>query len=168
MDISLAIFFVISAVTLVACGIVAFSKNMIYSAFALLGVFAGVLGLYILLSADFVAIVQLVIYIGGILVLILFAVMLTTRIDMASGERRLVNKAMEPLAAFFGIAILGALIWKSFFSTHWTVSRVFYGPTTAAIGEKLLNEYLLPFEIISLLLILGLVGAMVLGRREVK
>ncbi|MBI2092077.1 MAG: NADH-quinone oxidoreductase subunit J, partial [Deltaproteobacteria bacterium] len=70
MDIKLIIFIFISAITLASAGVVAFSRNILYSAFALLGVFAGVLGLYIMLSADFVAIAQLVIYIGGILILI--------------------------------------------------------------------------------------------------
>lgn len=169
MDIKLIIFFAISAITVLSAAVAAFSRSIIYSAFALLGVFAGVLGLYVLLSADFVAIVQLVVYIGGILVLILFAVMLTTKIDTATGERKLLNRAMEPLSALVGVVILGGLIYRViarsglFPRFHET-----FQPTTSAIGEKLLSEYLLPFEIVSLLLVLVLVGAMVLSRREVK
>lgn len=163
------IFLAISAVTIVSAVVVAFSKNIIYSAFALLGVFAGVFGLYILLSADFVAIIQLIIYIGGILILILFAVMLTTKIETSSGRRRLLNRAVEPLTAFIGVVVLGFLICRTFVKTNWLV-RISEGfaPTTALIGNKLLQEYLLPFEIVSLLLVLVLVGAVVLARREVR
>lgn len=169
MDITLVIFLAISVITLVAAAVVAFSRNIIHSAFALLGVFAGILGLYVMLSADFVAVIQLVVYIGGILVLILFAVMFTTRIDLATGKRLLLNRAIEPLAAFVGVVILGGLIWRFIYRAKWPVAaREHFTPTTALIGDKFLQEYLLPFEIVSLLLVLVLVGAIVLARREVK
>jgi NAD(P)H-quinone oxidoreductase subunit 6 len=165
MDIRHAIFFAISALTVASAAVVAFSRNIIYAAFALLGVFAGVLGLYIMLSADFVAIVQLVIYIGGILILILFAVMLTTKI----GEVKISNRAMAPVPAFIIVASLGVLIWKIYMGAGWvTTGAEEFNPTTAAIGDKLLGAYLLPFEIISLLLVLVMVGAVVIARREVK
>jgi len=167
MDIKFVIFCVISAITLLSAGVVAFSRNVIHSAFALLGVFAGVMGLYILLSADFVAIVQLVIYIGGILVLIIFAVMLTTRIDKAGGERKLVNKAFEPLPALVLVGVFGAILWAMISKgIYQTRVAVVFRSTTAYIGDKLLDEYLLPFEIISILLVLVLVGAVVLGRKD--
>lgn len=169
MDIKFIIFLAISAVTVISAAVVAFSRNIIYSAFALLGVFVGVLGLYILLSADFVAIIQLIVYIGGVLILILFAVMLTTKIDLASGQRKLLNRAMEPVAAFFGAAVLGGLVWREISRTNWP-ARISesYAPTTALIGDALLQRYLLPFEAVSILLVLVLVGAVLLARREVK
>ncbi|MFH0800395.1 MAG: NADH-quinone oxidoreductase subunit J [Pseudomonadota bacterium] len=165
MDIRTIIFLAISAVTIGSACVVAFSRNLVHSAFALLGAFAGVMGLYILLSADFVAIVQLVIYIGGILVLILFAVMLTTKI----GQAKITNRTMAPMVALPAVAALGALIWRTYRSAGWAAlpSEEFV-PTTALIGEKLLGDYLLPFEVASLLLVLVMVGAVVLGRREVK
>jgi len=165
MDIKTFIFYIISLLTVGSAVIVAFSRNLLYSAFALLGVFAGVFGLYIMLSADFVAIIQLVIYIGGILILILFAVMLTTKI----GEVKISNRAMAPIAALICVAAIGLFIGKMYWNTSWITSLPEqFLPTTKAIGDKLLGEYLLPFEIISLLLVLVMVGAVVLGRREVK
>lgn len=163
------IFYILASATLLSAAIVAFSRNIIRAAFALLGVFAGVAGLYIMLSADFVAVIQFVIYIGGILILILFAVMLTTKLDKISGERRLVNKVMEPSAGLIGVVIFGYIMWRVMARAEWTrrISETF-SPTTAAIGNRFLNEYLLPFEIISLVLVLVLVGAVVLGRRETK
>lgn len=165
MDIKLVIMIVFSLVSILAACAVAFSRNIVHAAFALLGVFAGVLGLYVLLSADFVAVMQFVVYIGGILVLILFAVMFTTKI----GERKLSNRAMGPVAGLIGMAALGFLMWKILAKGAWQLGAPeIYEPTTAAIGDMFLNEYLLPFEIVSLLLVLVLVGAVVLARREVR
>lgn len=164
-DISSIITIVFAAFTIIAASVVAFSRNLIYSAFALLGVFAGVLGLYVLLSADFVAVIQFIIYIGGILVLVLFAVMLTTKI----GERKLSNKSMAPWLAFICVAAFGVLMWEVVMHAKFNVASIqTFAPTTAAIGELLLKDYLLPFEIVSLVLVLVLVGAVALARREVK
>lgn len=165
MDIKLLMFLSISLVTVGFALVVAASKNIVYSAFALLGVFAGVLGLYVLLSADFIAIIQLVIYIGGILILILFAVMLTSKI----GERKLSNRTMSPATAIPLVVVLGGIVAYTLFKTSFTgAGEAGFSSTAALIGNKLLGEYLLPFEIVSLLLILVLVGAVVIGRREVK
>jgi NADH-quinone oxidoreductase subunit J len=81
MEIGKIIFYAVALLTIGSAVVVAFSRNIIYSAFALLGTFAGVAGLYVFLGADFVAAVQLLIYVGGILIVILFAVMLTHRIS---------------------------------------------------------------------------------------
>lgn len=154
------------ACSLVAIGsamVVALSRNLVHSAFALLGVFAGVLGLFVLSSADFVAIVQLVVAIGGILVLILFAVMLTT----TTGHHRFLNRAMAPAAAAILVAAIGGVMGVGFVGWLQPKVEVTVAPTTAAIGELLLGRYLLPFEIASLVLVLVLVGAVVLARREV-
>lgn len=164
----LIIFIAIALLTVASACVVAFSRDIIYSAFALLGVFAGVFGLYVMLSADFVAIIQLIIYIGGILILILFAVMFTTKVETATGRRQLINRAMRPVTAFIGVVIFGALISRSLLKGGFGETGGLFSPTTASIGSKLLQEYLLPFEIASILLVLVLVGAVVLARREVK
>jgi len=80
MEISTAVFYLVAIITVGSAAMVAFSRNIIYSAFSLLGAFGGVAGIYVFLGADFVAAVQLLIYVGGILVLVLFAVMLTHRL----------------------------------------------------------------------------------------
>lgn len=164
MELQTVIAIACSAVAILSAGVVASSRNLLHAAFALFGVFVGVLGLYVLLSADFVAVVQLVVYIGGILVLILFAVMLTTRVR----GKVFTNRAMAPLAAAVGVAALGALLWKALSGVPAATGEQTIAPTTAAIGEMLLTRYLLPFEIVSLLLVLVLAGAVVLARREVK
>src|ERR1043165_5263419 len=82
------VFYVFAAITLVSGGLVVFSRNIIYSAFSLLFTFFGVAGIYVLLNADFLAVAQVLIYVGGILVLLLFGVMLTNKVidvEMKSG-----------------------------------------------------------------------------------
>lgn len=155
----------LSLVAVSSAFVVAFSRNLVHSAFALLGVFAAVAGLYILLSADFVAIIQLVVYIGGILVLILFAVFLTSKI----GDVKISNRPMSSGAAALICLTLGAVIWTTFAKGAWKADHYAgYISTTKAIGQKLLQEYLVPFEIISFILVVVMVGAVVLARREVK
>src|SRR5918996_1700619 len=102
MDISTAVFFFIPVITGGLAAVVAFSPNIIYSAFSLLGTFAGVAGLYVFLGADFVAGVQVLIYVGGILVLILFAVMLTHRIT----DVEITNRSAGRIPALIIIGIL--------------------------------------------------------------
>lgn len=158
------VFAIFSFLTIAFAFMVAFSRNLIYSVFSLLGVFAGVLGLYVLLSADFVAVVQFVIYIGGVLVLILFAVMFSTK----TSSYKFTNRAFAPLWGLVLIIPLGFVIFRVVMATSLATQKGEYLPTTAEIGRLLLGKYLLPFEVISILLVLTLVGAVVVGRREVR
>lgn len=96
------LFFVIAAMTVISAAGVAFSSNIVYSAFSLMGALMGVAGLYVFLAADFVAVVQVLIYVGGILVLMLFAVMLTHRI----ADVRVSNRSVGRLP---GLAIIGCV-----------------------------------------------------------
>lgn len=156
---------VFSVIAVASAAAVAFMRNIVHMAFALLFVFVGVLGIYVLLAADFIAVIQLVIYIGGILVLILFAVMFTTKI----GDYKIVKTAMPKLAALVLVAAFGFVIWSTMKNSFFAGNQEgTYSTTTAAIGTMLLGEYLLPFEIVSLILILVLMGAMALARREVR
>jgi NAD(P)H-quinone oxidoreductase subunit 6 len=165
MDLSTAVFYLIALITVVSAGMVAFSSNIIYSAFSLLGTFMGVAGLYIFLGADFVAAAQVLIYVGGILVLILFAVMLTHRItDVA-----ITNRAAGRVPAVVIIGVLLYLLIQAIKETPWVKAKeVVYAPTTAKIGELFLEQYLLPFELASLILLAAMIGAVVLSRKEIK
>jgi NADH-quinone oxidoreductase subunit J len=165
MSVSTAVFSLIALLTIVSAGMVAFSRNIIYSAFSLLGTFMGVAGIYIFLGADFVAAVQLLIYVGGILVLILFAVMLTHRItDVA-----ITNRAAGRLPALIVIGSLVYMLIQTVRTTPWVKAKeVVFAPTTAAIGDAFLYEYLLPFEVASVVLLAAMIGAVVLSRKEIK
>jgi NADH-quinone oxidoreductase subunit J len=145
--------------------VVAFSRNIIYSAFSLLGTFAGVAGLYVFLGADFVAAVQVLIYVGGILVLILFAVMLTHRIT----DVEITNRAVGRLPGLMVVGVFLALLIQTIRETPWVkVKELAYQPTTARIGDLFLENYLLPFELASLVLLAAMIGAVVLSRKEIK
>jgi NAD(P)H-quinone oxidoreductase subunit 6 len=165
MDVSTAVFYLIALITVVSAGVVAFSSNIIYSAFSLLGTFMGVAGLYIFLGADFVAAAHVLIYVGGILVLILFAVMLTHRItDVA-----ITNRAAGRIPALLVVGVLIYLLIQSIKETPWIKAKeVVYAPTTAKIGDLFLEQYLLPFELASLILLAAMIGAVVLSRKEIK
>jgi NADH-quinone oxidoreductase subunit J len=165
MEVSTVVFYLIAAITVGSAAIVAFSSNIIYSAFSLLGTFMGIAGLYVFLGADFVAAVQVLIYVGGILVLILFAVMLTHRIT----DVEITNRSVGRVPALIIIGVFFALLAQTIGETKWAqVKDLMRQPTTARIGELFLEEYLLPFELASLVLLAAMIGAVVLSRKEIK
>jgi NAD(P)H-quinone oxidoreductase subunit 6 len=160
------IFFGLSGLVVVASLLIAFSKNLVYSSFALLGTFTGVAGYFILLGADFMAVAQVLVYIGGVMVLYLFAVLMTSGIaDVKVTNRSIATKWALPAAAMLLI-----LLVKLIYGTKWFVADTLVPmePTTARIGDMLLTEYLLPFELGSILLLGVLVGAVALGRRGIR
>jgi NADH:ubiquinone oxidoreductase subunit 6 (subunit J) len=165
MDISTAVFYLIAIITVGSAAVVAFSPNIIYSAFSLLGTFAGVAGLYVFLGADFVAGVQVLIYVGGILVLILFAVMLTHRIT----DVEITNRAAGRVPGLLIVGVFLVILIQTIRETPWVrVKEVAHIPTTAKIGDLFLENYLLPFELASLVLLAAMIGAVVLSRKEIK
>ena len=159
------IFYALAALTVGSAMLVAFSRNIVYSTFALLGAFMGVVGIYILLAADFVAMVQLLVYVGGILVLTIFAVMLTAGI----ADVTVSNRAVGTGAGIFTVGIAGIVMLYAIERTQWhQVAAVAPAPTTYAIGNAFLGEYVLPFEVASLVLLAALIGAIVISRHEAR
>jgi len=159
------VFFVFGLVLVASSVMVAFARNLIYSAFSLLGALVAVAVLFVLLSADFLAVTQILIYMGGILVLILFAIMLTSTIRDVRISNRSVAEGAAFLIALITFVLLGILAWNA----PWLEARnPTYEPTTREIGNLLLSKYILPFEIASVLLLVAVVGAVVLARKEVK
>jgi NAD(P)H-quinone oxidoreductase subunit 6 len=165
MNVATAVFYLIALITVVSAGMVAFSRNIIYSAFSLLGTFMGVAGIYVFLGADFVAAVQVLIYVGGILVLILFAVMLTHRIT----DVQVTNRAAGRIPALIIVGALVYLLIETIRVTPWVKAKeLLYVATTAKIGDLFLYSYLLPFELASLVLLAAMIGAVVLSRKEIR
>jgi len=159
------IFIIMAAGAIAGAGIVAFSRNIVYSAFALLLSFFCVAVLYVFLAADFVAATQVIVYIGGILVLILFGVMLTERIEKV----KITNQALKPTRAWLLLIATAAVIITAILKTDWhTRVPPPPSPTTARLGEAFLTKYLLPFEVASVLLLVALIGAIIAGRKEVR
>jgi NAD(P)H-quinone oxidoreductase subunit 6 len=160
------VFYLLAALTVGSSMMVAFSRNIVYSTFALLGAFMGVVGIYVLLAADFVAMVQLLVYVGGILVLTLFAVMLTSGI----ADVTVSNREVGIVPSLATVVILGAVMVYAVFRTPWqqAPAQMSSSPTTYAIGNAFLGEYVLPFEVASLVLLAALVGAIVISRHETR
>jgi NADH-quinone oxidoreductase subunit J len=161
----LAVFYALAAMTVLSAMVTAFSRNIVYSAFALFGSFAGVAGIYVLLGADFLFIIQVFIYIGGILVVTIFAVMLTQGVADMNVSNRVVGLAPALLISILaGLVMLYAIL-----HTVWPRGRdVALLPTTAGIGEAFLGPYVLPFEIASVVLLAALIGAVVISRQETR
>lgn len=159
------VFYFVAALTVGSAMVVAFSRNIVYSSFSLLGAFMGVVGIYVLLAADFVAMVQLLVYVGGILVLTIFAVMLTQGISDVTVS----NRAVGRIPALITTGLAGAVMLFAVFKTPWHQSPVKgINPTTYGIGNAFLDTYALPFELASVVLLAALVGAVVISRKEVQ
>jgi NADH-quinone oxidoreductase subunit J len=160
------VFYLFAVMTVGGAAGTAFSRNIIYSAWSLLFAFMGVAGLYVFLGADFPAVAQVLIYIGGILVLILFAIMLTKQI----GEDPKLTNAHVGLPAGAAIAALtiATLTYMAVMAPWKEVPAPSYAPTSAGLGIAFLTEYLLPFEVASVVLLAALVGAVIIARKEIK
>jgi NADH:ubiquinone oxidoreductase subunit 6 (subunit J) len=157
-------FYGFAALVLASGALVAFSRNIVHSGFALLGVFAGVAGLFGLASATFIAAAQLIVYVGGVLVVILFAVMLTKGI----GDPKRSNPAIHPVPAIALSVGMTALCILAALSFQGNAPPPESPDTVAPLGDALLGTYLLPFEFLSLLLLAVLVGAVMTVRKEIK
>ncbi|MEB3307346.1 MAG: NADH-quinone oxidoreductase subunit J [Cyanobacteriota bacterium] len=162
----LVCFLALSATIVVGALGVVLLPNIVYSAFLLGGVFLSVAGLYLLLNASFVAAAQVLVYVGAVNVLILFAIMLVNkREDLSS----LPGLALRRVLSGVVCAGLFALLIRVAFTTAWDLP----GPVpvgeeaTIRIGEHLFSDYLLPFELASVLLLMAMIGAIVLARRDV-
>jgi NADH-quinone oxidoreductase subunit J len=163
MTIKLGIFYFLAAFTIWAAAVVVLGKNIVRAAVALIFTFCGMAALYVLLDAEFLAAVQVLIYVGGITILLLFAIMLTSRIS--SVTTRVINEQV----AWSAVAVIGLSIGLIYAGTHGIAALS--GPprlpeTTPFLGRALLTTYALPFEVVSILLLAGMVGAIVLARKE--
>ena len=161
--ISAVLFYIFAAITVASGAMVVFSNRLVYAAFSLLLTFFGVAGLYVFLGADFVAATQVLIYVGGILILLLFGIMLTQRISDLSAIAERVQFVPGLLVA----ACIFVMLLAAIFGTQWQVSNEAYPQYTAAtIGRLLMTRYVVPFEAVAVLLLVALIGASTLARRE--
>jgi NADH-quinone oxidoreductase subunit J len=159
-----AVFYLLATFTVVCALGVALSNNIMYSAFSLMGTLLGVAATFVVLGADFLGIVQLLVYVGGILVLTIFAVMLTHRIADVHVSNRAVAR---PIA----VLLVGAVLWwmlRVGTAASWvTKDPSAPAPTTYGIGNAFLTDYVLPYEIASIVLLVALIGAVVVSRKEI-
>ena len=159
----LAIFYFLAAFTLWAGAVVVLGRNIVRAAVALIFCFCGIAALFLLLDAEFLAAVQVLIYVGGITILLLFAIMLTSRISARS--TRVIND-QTALSALASLGVLAGLLYASLTGIGDPSGPARLPETTPFLGKALLTTYVLPFEIVSILLLAALVGAIVLARKE--
>jgi NADH:ubiquinone oxidoreductase subunit 6 (subunit J) len=161
LDISSVLFFLL-AIGVVGAGIAVVTlRNIIHSAVAMMICFGSLAGMYALLGAPIVAAAQVLIYLGAISVLILFAIMLTQAGDAnlpAPFHRQL------PIAAVVALAIIGLTGW-AVIQTDWAVMPEAVSASVEAIADAIFTTYALPFEIISMLILVAIIGAIFLARR---
>lgn len=158
-----AAFGIIAAAMVVAAVRVVTTKNVVHAALYLVVVLAGVAGQYVLLAAEFVAFAQVLIYIGAILVLLLFGIMLTRAPLHPSAD---LDSDQRWPAAAVSLAVLGLLV--ALLADFFGDERVRPGEsfTGGRVGDSIFTDFLVPFEVVSLLLLGALVGAVVLARRD--
>ena len=157
------VFWIVGGLTIGSAMLVVLSKKLVYSAYALLFTLFGVTGLYVFLWADFLAVVQVVVYIGGILVLIIFGIMLTNKITSVNISNTSVQKSIGSVILLIFITGLGFMVANTPCNV---VANSEPTQTTEAIGRLLMIDYLLPFEAASLLLLGALIGATTLSRKD--
>ena len=162
-DINTILFYIFAFLIVSFSFIVVFAKNVIYSAVSLFVSLFCTAALYLLLRADFLALTQVMVYIGGILILLIFGIMMTTRITDA--EIKTTNLSSVP--AMFVSAGVFVILIIVLLSTKWNINPpVENDMTVNQIGNLLLSTYLLPFEIASVLLLIALMGAAMYARKK--
>jgi len=159
------LFYVFAFLTVGFAGMVTFHQSLVHAALGLMGTLVSVACLYALLDADFVAVTQVVVYVGGVVILFLFGVFLTERIK----EVKATNLSMNIyLAMPVGLVLLSVILFGLLISPIPFAQVEASGPTTSGIGDAFLGHYLLPFELLSGVLLAVLLGALLMARREVK
>ncbi|WP_238134257.1 NADH-quinone oxidoreductase subunit J family protein [Calderihabitans maritimus] len=155
------IFWLLTALIIGSALAVVLLKNIVHSALYLMVTFVGVAGIYILLEADFLAAVQILVYVGAVSILLVFGVMLTRRGDI---------RESNPFNRYKGIAALVALVLfllveRFILGTSWTLSNaVPPADTVGPIAEAMLSDFVVPFEAAAILLLVAMVGAIILAR----
>ena len=167
MNFAECIFLIILAVTMIGALVTVLSGSLIYAMIGLVTTLFGVAGLYIYLNAPFLAMMQILIYVGAISILIAFAIMLAGPMSKKPKEWTTATKfIVSLLVALFSFVVL----YKVIIRTIWTDSKVMeFALTTKDIGRTLLDRLMFPFELISLLIVVSIVGAIMLAlfsRRE--
>lgn len=154
-----AAFWILAALTLVAAGGVMVARNLLHAVLFLIVTFIGVAGHFVLLSAEFLAMAQVIIYVGAIAVLVLFAVLLTPRAGRDNGETR------WALPGILLAVCLAAIFLFVIHDTAWsTANGAPEGLDARQLGQALLTTWVVPFQIASVLLTAALVGAIMLTR----
>lgn len=156
----------VALVTLGSAIMVVSLRNIFHSLLFLALSFLGVAGIYLLLTADFLAAVQVLVYIGAIIVLMMFALMMTNRVMTSDLSQTLYQWYLAPFPIAVGVFVILFRVYVRHTGgahMHPTTEII---PTTGIIGQALLTKYALPFELASVILLVAMVGAIVLAKED--
>ncbi len=158
------VYLVLGTIVLVSSFRVVTAKNVVHAALFLVGALAGTAGLFLLLSAEFVAWVLVLVYIGAVIVLFLFGIMIT-RAPTGLDEGLDADKKLAP--ALMSVSLFIVLAWSSLSTFGATeISNVGEATSTDTIAESLLGRYVIPFEVVSFVLLAALIGGVTIARRD--
>jgi NADH-quinone oxidoreductase subunit J len=169
MQITLILFYLFGGVAAIAAIFVALTKNVIYAAFALVLCFIALAGVYVFLGAEFIGVTQILVYVGGVLVLLVFGVMLTNRVK---GDKML-TLSQNKVVGFLMSVSLFILIYRgimeaNFASLEWVNQDKSSQVGLKGFGLNLMTEYVLAFEMIGILLLVALLGAVYISGKKRK
>ena len=158
---SIAIFYLLAAVILGSAILVVTLKNLVHCVLWLAVTFIAIAGLFMMLNADFLAMVQILVYAGAVCIMVVFAIMLTHRKDMSTSNLFNAQFKVAGLVAFLTALLSGYMGVR----TAWTATATPVPPDTVGeIAELLLTKYVIPFEVAALLLLVALIGAIILAK----
>lgn len=165
-------FYILAFITIASAVIVVLNRNIVHSAYALMFTLLSIAGLYVLLTADFIAVVQIMVYVGGILILLLFGIMLTHE----QTKVRIKTNYIYIAFALFGIGMLAAILYNYLPIPTFDFTKVDYtkiekavvpgSSTIKPIGKFLVTDFVFIFELLGMLLLIALVGATTIARKE--
>jgi NADH-quinone oxidoreductase subunit J len=167
----MTLFYLFGAVAVIASLLVIAQRNPIYSVLLLIASFGALSGLYVLLDAPFVAVTQIIVYAGAIMVLFLFVVMLLNAPHEETEHDEKIHPLRRPGPMRFGAALAAALVVELL----WALTRAGGEPaafeaasvsSVRVLGRVLFTEYAFPFEVTSVLILVAMVGAVILAKRE--
>jgi NADH-quinone oxidoreductase subunit J len=163
---NIAFYVLAVAMAVAAIGVVR-SQNIVHAALYLVVVLAGAAGLYILVAAEFVAWVQVLIYIGAIVILFLFGIMLTRAPMRSTGSLDNSQRWASVVVSLFMFGVITALLVDAYGGKEIKLNdKLVALGNTNTVGSSIFREYLVPFEVVSMLLLAALVGAVVIARRD--
>ncbi|MGI6648540.1 MAG: NADH-quinone oxidoreductase subunit J [Bacillota bacterium] len=161
MSVSTIVFWIIAAVILGSAISVVTAQNLVHAALFMVLTFFGVSGLYVLLEADFLAVVQILIYVGAIAVLMVFGVMLTQRKGM---EETNVSSSHKWVTGILVTALMVILAYAVTRTPWQVIDQAAPESTVGLIGELMLTRFVIPFEIVGILLLVAVLGAIILTK----
>lgn len=174
MPIPQLLFYLFAALVVASALVVLFTRNVLYAAFSLIFTFLGIAAIYVLAGADFIAVTQIIVYIGGILVLMIFGVMLTNKVGHKAVNTRSHNLFWGLLAGAGMLTVLLMVILGVDYSSldwiqHAMRQEVQAGHSgVETIGQLLMSRYVLAFELAGLLLLIALIGAAFIAKRQIN